>query len=78
MYKGLFLANGNYQPDEAAAEIESDRADAIVFGRPFISNPDLPQRIQNHWPLAEANPATFYTSGPEGYTDYPAYSEAGA
>ncbi len=75
LYGGFLLANGNYQPTEAEEEVQSGRADAIVFGRPFISNPDLPQRIKNGWPLADADPKTFYTSGPEGYTDYPNYSE---
>jgi len=77
LYQGFLLANGNYQPEEAEEEVQSGRADAIVFGRPFISNPDLPLRIQNGWPLAEADPKTFYTSGPEGYTDYPNYSDEG-
>jgi len=73
LYRGFLLANGNYQPAEAEEEVQAGRADAIVFGRPFISNPDLPRRIQHHWPLADANPKTFYSSGPEGYTDYPPY-----
>ncbi len=74
-YKGFLLANGYYQPEEAERELQSGRADAIVFGRPFISNPDLPDRIKNGWPLAEPDPKTFYTAGVEGYTDYPNYSE---
>lgn len=73
IYKGLLVANGNYQPDEAEQEIQSGRADAIAFGRPFISNPDLVNRINNQWPLAEPDNSTFYTHGSEGYTDYPAY-----
>ncbi|KAI8049461.1 12-oxophytodienoate reductase [Syncephalis plumigaleata] len=46
------------------------RSDLVAFGRPFISNPDLPARILNDWPLAPYNRATFYTPGPTGYTDY--------
>ncbi|MEL6906700.1 MAG: alkene reductase, partial [Planctomycetota bacterium] len=43
----------------------------------FISNPDLVERFRNGWPLAESDPATWYTHGEEGYSDYPAF-EAGA
>jgi N-ethylmaleimide reductase len=73
IYKGLLVANGNYDPNEAEAEVQSGRADAIAFGRPFISNPDLVNRIKNQWPLTESDDSTYYTPGPLGYTDYPAY-----
>lgn len=52
------------------------RADAIAFGRAFIANPDLVQRLQDHAPLNTPNPATFYTPGPVGYVDYPALEES--
>jgi 2,4-dienoyl-CoA reductase-like NADH-dependent reductase (Old Yellow Enzyme family) len=45
--------------------------DLIAFGRAFLSNPDLPERIRNGYALNNADFATFYTNGPEGYTDYP-------
>jgi N-ethylmaleimide reductase len=51
--------------------IASGRADAVAFGRMFISNPDLVERLKMNAPLNEANPKTFYTPGPVGYTDYP-------
>ncbi len=51
--------------------IESGKADAIAFGRLFISNPDLVERLQLNAELNEPNPRTFYTPGPVGYTDYP-------
>jgi len=73
IYAGFLIANGNYSPEEAESELSAGRADAIVFGRPFISNPDLPERIQNHWPLAPPDSTTFYSSGARGYTDYPSY-----
>ena len=73
IYNGFLIANGAYDPQEAEQELQDGRADAIVFGRPFISNPDLAQRIENSWPLAEPDSATFYTQGPEGYTDYSTY-----
>jgi N-ethylmaleimide reductase len=43
----------------------------VAFGRAFISNPDLPARLAAGAPLADPDPATFYTPGPQGYTDYP-------
>ena len=78
LYQGVLVANGNYQPAEAETEVGSGRADAIAFGRPFISNPDLVQRIRQNWSLTEPDTATFYTQGPEGYTDYPPYATGGS
>jgi N-ethylmaleimide reductase len=51
--------------------IESGTADAISFGRLFISNPDLVERLKLDAALNTPNPSTFYTPGPVGYTDYP-------
>ena len=47
-------------------------ADGIAFGRPFIANPDLVERLRTDAPLNDWDPKTFYTQGAEGYTDYPA------
>ena len=74
IYKGVLVANGAYDPAEAEQELKAGRADAIAFGRPWISNPDLVDRINNDWPLAEPDNSTFYTHGAEGYLDYPEYS----
>ena len=57
---------------EAAAAISAKKADAVAFGTSFLANPDLPARIHTGAPLNAPNPATFYTPGPKGYTDYPA------
>jgi N-ethylmaleimide reductase len=57
--------------EEADKEVASGRADAVAFGRLWISNPDLVERIRDSVPLAEWNTKTFYTRGEEGYTDYP-------
>ncbi|MEZ4775631.1 MAG: alkene reductase [Bacteroidia bacterium] len=73
IYRGFLIANGNYNPTSAAEEISAGRADAIAFGRPFIANPDLTDRIKNDWPLAVPDPKTFYTPGEKGYTDYPLF-----
>jgi 2,4-dienoyl-CoA reductase-like NADH-dependent reductase (Old Yellow Enzyme family) len=50
------------------------KADLIAFGRPFIANPDLVERLKSGAPLAQLNPATLYGGGAEGYTDYPTIS----
>ncbi|MBO6794593.1 MAG: alkene reductase [Balneolaceae bacterium] len=69
---GAIILSGGYTSEEQANEdLESGLGDLIAFGRPFISNPDLPYRLKNDIELADPNPDTFYTPGPEGYTDYP-------
>ena len=73
LYNGFLVAAAHYEPDTAEEEIRSGRADAIAFGRYFIANPDLPHRIANDYPLVKPDSATYYTTGPEGYTDYPTY-----
>ena len=70
-YKGVLIGNMGYTPDEADEAISSGKLDAVAFGTAFLANPDLPARIKAKAPLNTPNPATFYTPGPEGYTDYP-------
>lgn len=70
------ILNQDYRADNAAPEVESGRADGIAFGRPFISNPDLVERLRTGAELAPDNMATWYARGPEGYTDYPTLGEA--
>jgi N-ethylmaleimide reductase len=70
-FKGTYIANNGYTRDMAIDAIESGHADAVAFGRLFISNPDLVERLRMNTTLNEANPKTFYTPGPVGYTDYP-------
>ena len=64
---------GGYDAERAREAIDSNVADLVAFGVPFLANPDLPARLENGWPLNEANPDTFYGGGAAGYTDYPAY-----
>ena len=71
-YAGVVIANMGYTPEEATAAVGAGELDAVAFGVPFIANPDLVRRIELGAPLAQADPATFYTDGPAGYTDYPA------
>jgi N-ethylmaleimide reductase len=75
VYGSTLIIAGNYTPEAAAADIAAGVADLVAFGRPFISNPDLVERLRNGWPLAEADGATFYGGSAAGYTDYPAYGE---
>ena len=70
-YKGVLIGNMGYTPQEAANAIESGQLDAVAFGTAFLANPDLPARIKAGASLNAPNPATFYSPGAEGYTDYP-------
>ena len=76
IFKGKIIANGGFEPDSAEKAVEQGDADAIAFGRYFISNPDLPRRIREKLPLAVFDRDTFYTFEAKGYTDYPFYNEA--
>jgi N-ethylmaleimide reductase len=70
-FKGVLILNSDYDLPRAQGELDAGVADAISFGRPFISNPDLPQRLARKLPLAQDNMATWYAQGAEGYVDYP-------
>ncbi|MGH1334511.1 MAG: alkene reductase [Aureispira sp.] len=76
LYKGFLIANAGYDAKTGQAEIESGRADAIAYGRPYIANPDLAARLEHGWPLAETDQSTWYAGGEKGFLDYPAYQEA--
>ncbi|GID06858.1 alkene reductase [Pseudomonas sp. 008] len=73
-FKQTYLANNAYDLELATAHLNDDKADLFAFGRPFISNPDLVERLKTGAPLAPINPATLYGGGAEGYTDYPTFS----
>lgn len=70
-FSGVFLSAGGYTPETAKAAVESGRVDAVAFGRLYISNPDLAQRILQGIAPAPYDRATFYGGGEKGYTDYP-------
>lgn len=74
-FDGFYIANGDYDADRAVKAIESGHADAVTFGRPFIANPDLPERFRLGAELNEPNPDTFYGGDETGYTDYPFLDE---
>ncbi|MBO1749270.1 alkene reductase [Stenotrophomonas indicatrix] len=77
-FNGTYLANNGYDLQLASARVSEGRADLVAFGRPFISNPDLVERLKRGAALAALNPATLYGGGAEGYTDYPTLAEAHA
>lgn len=72
IFNGPLIASGGFTKTSAEALIAAGDADAVAFGRTFISNPDLVYRLSINAPLAPYNRATFYGGGAEGYTDYPA------
>ena len=80
IYTGPLVLNSDYTPERAAADVASGRAEAISFGRPFISNPDLVERIRTGAPLNPNRgvPQTWYFRAKEGYTDYPTMAEEAA
>lgn len=71
LFKGAYIANLGYDKARGNAAIASGYADAIAYGVPFISNPDLVQRYKTDAVLNEADSNTFYGGNEKGYTDYP-------
>ncbi|MCC4833174.1 alkene reductase [Shewanella sp. 1_MG-2023] len=74
-YKGVLIYAGKYDAAKGGQAINDGLADMIGFGRPFVSNPDLPNRIKNGYPLVAHDPATLFGGDEKGLTDYPEYSE---
>jgi len=74
IYKNTYILSGGYTIERAEADLQSGLGDMVAFGRPFINNPDLVERFKNNLPLSkELKADLFYTSGSEGYTDYPKF-----
>ncbi|MET0320634.1 MAG: alkene reductase [Duganella sp.] len=74
-FKNTYIANNGYDLRLATTHLDGDQADLIAFGRPFIANPDLVQRLQADAPLAEPDHDTLYGGGAKGYTDYPTLAQ---
>ena len=70
-FGGVFVANEKFDRASGEEALASGAADAVAYGRLFIANPDLPRRFREDAPLNEPDVPTFYTPGPQGYTDYP-------
>lgn len=75
IYSGTLMINGNFDQEKGNRIIDEGLADLVAYGRPFISNPDLPQRFENYASLQEWDKDTFYTKGEKGYIDYPMMKE---
>jgi 2,4-dienoyl-CoA reductase-like NADH-dependent reductase (Old Yellow Enzyme family) len=71
-FGGVYIANESMDKQTAQKLLDAGTADAVAFGKAFISNPDLPRRLQTEAPLNEWKPETFYGQDGVGYTDYPA------
>ncbi|PCC13580.1 MULTISPECIES: alkene reductase [unclassified Pseudoalteromonas] len=72
-FSGRIIYAGKYTVDKALRILNNGYGDLFAFGRPFIANPDLPERIKQQWPLNEADAATMYGGTEVGYSDYPYY-----
>jgi N-ethylmaleimide reductase len=70
-FQGTLMTNGSYTHENGEFTVASGAADAIVYGRPYIANPDLVERFAKQAPLNEVNYDRLYGGGPDGYSDYP-------
>ncbi|WP_129779162.1 alkene reductase [Peristeroidobacter soli] len=71
-FKGTYILSGGYDAARANADLAEQRGDLVAFGRPFISNPNLVEKLKASASLQAPDPNTFYTPGEKGYTDYAA------
>jgi len=71
MYDGTLMINAGFDQEKGNAVIKNGNADLVAYGKLYISNPDLVERFKNNLELASWDNDTFYTTGKEGYTDYP-------
>jgi N-ethylmaleimide reductase len=69
-FKGKYILSGGYDAARANSDLDAQKGDLVAFGRPFISNPDLVQKLQNGAALTAPDFSTFYTPGEKGYNDY--------
>ncbi|HEY8383656.1 MAG TPA: alkene reductase [Microvirga sp.] len=75
-FRGAYMANNGYTRETAADALAQGRADLVAFGRAYIANPDLVERLRLNAPLNEPDRSTFYGGDARGYTDYPALERA--
>src|SRR6202171_5763142 len=74
-FKGTLIVAGGFQADTAEQWLRERRADLLAFGRKFIANPDLPERLRGGGPFNTDDPTTYYGGGEKGYTDYPSLAQ---
>jgi len=77
-FGGVYIANEGFTGETAQQALDAGWADAVAFGKPFIANPDLPERLRTNAPLNAPVPETFYADGAQGYIDYPALEKVPA
>lgn len=77
-FGGVYVVNENFTKESGQAALDAGTADAVAYGKLYISNPDLVERFKTNAPLNEWNVKTFYTPGPVGYIDYSAMESIAA
>ena len=75
VFQGTYITNDGFTPEQAQAVVASGAADAVAFGRVFIANPDLPERLVQGAALNALNAASIYSPDATGYNDYPALAD---
>jgi N-ethylmaleimide reductase len=70
-FQGTYILSGGYDLNRANADLLEKKGDLVAFGRPFISNPTLVEKMKSGVPLAQPDFTTLYTPGEQGYNDYP-------
>jgi N-ethylmaleimide reductase len=70
-WKGAYILSGGYDRARADADLAAGKGDLVAFGRPFLANPDLVAKLAHGGAVRAPDPATFYTPGEHGYTDWP-------
>jgi len=70
-FGGTFIASGGFERNSAEQALKDGRGDLVAFGRAWLANPDLIERMKAGIKLNDPDPSTFYTPGAKGYTDYP-------
>lgn len=77
-FGGVYIANEKFTKQSAQAVLDAGWADAVAWGKAYLANPDLVERLRTDAPLNKWVPETFYSPGAEGYTDYPSLAELAA
>lgn len=75
VYRGAIIAAGGFDRSGAEAILEANNADLVAFGRFFTSNPDLPFRLQNNFPLNDYVREAFWGGNEQNYTDFPSFEQ---
>ena len=75
-FGGTIIISGGYDRDSAENDLADGLGHLVAFGRPYLANPDLPERLKTGAELNQPDFSTFYTPGEKGYTDYPTLQEA--